>query len=347
MTTPAGSLSVSDLSMRFGGLTAVNQVSFEVRSGEIFAVIGPNGAGKTTVFNAITGIYPPSSGKIFFDDHDITLRFSGKTALRIALIATAFAVCVVIGINVQSLWEAAISSRYVYQEPFDWIESAQAALSFLFALPPTFGLIPFIVSLAIGTAGAIVSWQRARRAPDVVADQGISRTFQNIRLFQQMTVLENILVGMDRNLSTGFFSAILRLPSFYRELNRASKKALSILEFVGLAHEANKPACALSYGHQRHLEIARALANQPRILLLDEPAAGMNPSESEELMKLVERIRAQGITILLIEHHMKVVMGISEQIVVLDYGNKIAQGTPEQIKIDPAVIAAYLGEESN
>ncbi|MBI5093802.1 MAG: ABC transporter ATP-binding protein [Candidatus Hydrogenedentes bacterium] len=205
----------------------------------------------------------------------------------------------------------------------------------------TFG--PLLLGALLGAAGAYSVWQRARRSPEVIARAHVARTFQNIRLFQQMTVLENVLVGMETGLTTRFWHALLRLPHYWKEHRESISKAMEILRFVELEGEAHAIAAGLSYGHQRRLEIARALASQPKLLLLDEPAAGMNPSESSELMELIRKIRDTGISVLLIEHHMNVVMGVSDRIVVLDYGNKIAEGVPDAIKADARVKTAYLG----
>jgi branched-chain amino acid transport system ATP-binding protein len=240
---------------RFGGLTAVNKIDFELEKGRIASIIGPNGAGKTTFFNTLTGIYRPEEGSINFNGHSL------------------------VGLR-----------------------------------------------------------------PDQVAERGVARTFQNIRLFGSMTVIENILVGMHIKLTQRGSDALFRTKAFYKEEEDAEKKAKALMNYVGLRNIGNELARNLPYGGQRRIEIARALAADPILLLLDEPTAGMNPNETEEAIKLFRRIRDErGVTVLLIEHDMRVVMNISERISVMDYGEKIAEGTPAEIRSNQRVIEAYLG----
>jgi branched-chain amino acid transport system ATP-binding protein len=189
-------------------------------------------------------------------------------------------------------------------------------------------------------------WSRFRASPDVVASFGVLRTFQNIRLFRRMSVLENVLLGMESTLRSRFWGAVFRTKRYRHEEEVAREKARELLAFVGLNAEEGLQAESLSYGAQRRLEIARALASDPKLLLLDEPAAGMNPAETAALGELIHRIRARGVSLLLIEHHMNVVMKLSDRIVVLEYGNKIAEGTPEEIQRSERVIEAYLGKSS-
>ena len=250
-------LNVSDLSMRFGGLLAVDGVSFGVRPNEIFAIIGPNGAGKTTVFNCVSGFYRPAGGSIVLD--------------------------------------------------------------------------------GIDTAGM---------ASHLVARHGLVRTFQNIRLFKSLSVVENLLVAQHRQINTNLLSGLFKLPGYRRAERAALDRAAYWLDRVGLTSLANRDAGTLSYGHQRRLEIARCMITGPRLLLLDEPAAGLNPQEKIELQELIDRLcREDGVAVLLIEHDMSLVMNISDRIMVMEHGKPIVTGTPQQVRMDQRVIKAYLGEE--
>ena len=251
-------LEVDHVTLKFGGLTALNDVSFNINEGEILGLIGPNGAGKTTCFNVMTGVYRPTSGQVRFDGSGLTRMKRHK-----------------------------------------------------------------------------------------ITKLGLARTFQNIRLFKSMTVLENVMVGTDAHSKVGFWDALLRTPRHRRTEAASRERAIELLELVGIHARHDELAANLSYGDQRRLEIARALATEPKLLCLDEPAAGFNPREKESLVELIRAIRDDGYTVLLIEHDMRLVMGVTDRIVVLEFGQKIAEGTPAEIRDNPAVIAAYLGVDED
>jgi len=250
-------LKVSGLTMRFGGLLAVDSVGFEVKSDEVFAIIGPNGAGKTTVFNCVGGFYKPTGGEIIMAGKPITGLPSHK-----------------------------------------------------------------------------------------VAHHGLVRTFQNVRLFKQLTVLENLLVAQHTQVESRLLPGLLKLKSYRQSEKEALQRAAKWLDFMGLRQYANREAGNLAYGHQRRLEIARCMITKPRLLMLDEPAAGLNPQEKRDLQQLIDQLRREfGVAVLLIEHDMSLIMGISDRILVMEHGKPITTGTPDQVRNDERVIKAYLGEE--
>ncbi len=250
-------LSVADLSKEFGGVHAVEDLSFSINPGTIHSIIGPNGAGKTTLFNLITGIYTPSKGRITLEGRDI-----------------------------------------------------------------------------------------AGRRPSELARLGMSRTFQNLQVFFNMSAVENVMVGHHLHLRRGFIPSLLRLPSVVRGDRACRAHAVELLEFVGLARYVHADAASMPYGALKRLEIARALAARPRLLLLDEPAAGLNDSESREIDEVIKKVAASGVTVVLVEHDMRMVMGISDHILVLNYGRKLAEGTPAEVRANADVVAAYLGAQA-
>jgi branched-chain amino acid transport system ATP-binding protein len=338
-------LAIERLTLRFGGLTAVNSVSFTVAPGEILAVIGPNGAGKTSLFNAITGVYPPTEGQVLIDGAEVIEPFRPRLLAQWAALGLATGFGVLLATQAQEMWQAAVVDLYLPNRAFPWGQACRQALGAL--VPGTWSLLPVLIGLGFGTAAGWRLWLGTRRGAERVARAGVGRTFQNIRLFGDLTCRDNVLIGMHSRLRAAWYDAAFRLLRHRSEEPRARATAMELLRFVGLEDVAERPAGVLPYGHQRRLEIARALALEPGLLLLDEPAAGMNPTESQELMALIRRIRETGTTCLLIEHDMTVVMGVSDRIVVLHYGTKIAEGTPAEIRSNPEVVEAYLGAEDS
>ena len=277
----ANVLKVNDVTMQFGGVVAVNNLSMEANEGEIVALIGPNGAGKTTIFNCITGVYEPTNGEVVFCGETIAANHpQGK---------------------MRKLYAGENNGKYT---------------------------------------------RVVRLTPDKITKRGIARTFQNIRLFKTQTVFDNVLIAMHLRRTSNVFTATFRLN--WKEERAMREETLRLLEIVGLAQEKDELATSLPYGKQRRLEIARALATKPKLLMLDEPAAGMNPQETNELKDLVLQIRAdRDLSILLIEHDMGMVMSLSDRIYVMEYGSRIAAGTPAEVRSNPRVIQAYLGESED
>ena len=338
-------LEINNLTQRFGGLTAVKDVTISVNNNEIFSVIGPNGAGKTTVFNAVTGVYKPTEGSITIEKTPVGLHLSPMVMLKALFVGIMTSCALAILLNAQSLWEKTIIDHYVYLEPFPWNESIKSFFQFYSDLPFNTILMIALIGMITGTFGFLSLFYESAYSPECARMTGVARTFQNIRLFKDMSVIDNVLVGMTPLFKSSWFEALFRLPTYQREQRKAHEEALALLRFVELADKAHEKSASLSYGSQRKLEIARALAGKPKVILLDEPAAGMNPSEAESLMELITKIKERGFTVVLIEHHMKVVMGVSDRVAVLDYGNKIAEGTPDEVRANKRVHEAYLGAE--
>ena len=270
-------LHVENVTMQFGGVVAVNNLSMDINEGEIVALIGPNGAGKTTAFNCITGVYEPTNGKV---------DYMGKTI-------------------VENYPTGKMKRAYAGENHGKYT-------------------------------------RKIVRTPDKITALGIARTFQNIRLSKSQTVFNNVLIAMHMRRTSNFLTATFRLN--YKEERAMREETMELLKIVGLDGVADELATSLPYGQQRRLEIARALATHPKLLLLDEPAAGMNPQETDELGEFIRDIKERfNLTVFMIEHHMNLVMGISDRIYVIDFGKQIAEGTPQEVRDNPAVIAAYLG----
>jgi branched-chain amino acid transport system ATP-binding protein len=337
-------LSLKEVTVRFGGLVAAQDITFSVEAGIIGAVIGPNGAGKTTIFNCITGIYNPTSGSVAIEERPIKEAFTLRTGLAMGLLSLMAGASLVLLVNLQLLWDASINQRFVSGQPFDWLTAATICWLTLADLSLGWTIGIFLTGTTLSLTSSLTLWARTRHTPHSTISRGIARTFQNIRLFKSMTVLENVLIGMHRHVHTGLLAHTIKTARYKNEEQIRHRKAEDILAFVGLVEFQHSLATSLPYGYQRRLEIARALATDPKIVLLDEPAAGMNATETAELMDLIARVQQRGVTVLLIEHHMKLVMGISHHITVLEYGRKIAEGSPQDIRKNPRVISAYLGE---
>lgn len=326
-------LRTSGLTRKFGGLTAVGDINLRVGKGELVGLIGPNGAGKTTFFNLLTGVYEPSEGRLEFSGDLLAGERPYPPARRLALLAMDVALASLgAGIIATIIATAVVPA-----------EDGAATQSLLTGIQ--------IAGVLLGGGASLATAPRRRRylpglKPFQFAERGISRTFQNIRLFGNLTVLDNVRIGAYLRRKTGLLDALLQTHRLRNEEQEIVAQARQLLRRFNLLRFENELAKNLPYGEQRRLEIVRALATKPHLLLLDEPAAGMNPQEKTQLMGLIREIRDDfGLTILLIEHDMKLVMGICERIYVLDYGQVIAEGTADQICRDPRVIAAYLGEE--